>query len=124
MIDPTQLQQGGAPPDPSAQMPPGLMDALMASGGGGADPASGPGDPAGGPYGPDPGSPSQGDGINPTEHLRMAIEHAQAALVGEPSDPDSAKLSDILKGLYGILADRQKQQQTMLAGKAGANYGG
>jgi hypothetical protein len=116
MISPEQLPQGpppGLPMGPGG--PPGGLppEALMALLGGGPD--------AGGPP---PEGADEGTGMSPAEHLRAAIAHAQAALVGEQSDPDSQKLADVVKGLYSILADRQKQQQKMLAGTAGANYGG
>jgi hypothetical protein len=51
---------------------------------------------------------------SPVEHLRMAIQHAQAALVGEEDDADSQALSKLVSGLYQILAARQKDSdQTM-----------
>lgn len=58
--------------------------------------------------------PADEPDLDPVEHLRSAIEHAQAALVGEPDDADSQALSKAIAGLYAILARRQKQSdQTM-----------
>lgn len=59
-------------------------------------------------------NPAQNDGVDPVEHLRAAIEHAQAALVSEPDDADSQALAAVVKGLYQILANRQKDQQQVL----------
>ncbi len=50
------------------------------------------------------------------EHLRAAIEHAQAALVAEPDDVDSQQLAAVVKGLYQILANRQKQTDQAMGG--------
>ena len=55
-----------------------------------------------------------GTGMDPLEHLRAAIEHAQAALVMEPDDIDSQLLSKVVSGLYQILANRQKEQDQAL----------
>ncbi|MBI3936398.1 MAG: hypothetical protein HY323_05430 [Betaproteobacteria bacterium] len=49
----------------------------------------------------------QGAELSPVEHLRAAIEHAQAALISEPDDQDSQMLAKIVQGLYQILAGRQ-----------------
>ena len=55
-----------------------------------------------------------GTGMSAADHIRAAIEHAQAALVGEPNDADSQTLALIVQKLYQIFAARQKQQdQTM-----------
>ena len=79
-------------PDPAAMMggpPPPMMDAP-----------------------PDP--PTDDADLDPVEHIRSAIEHAQAAQVAEPDDADSEKLSKLIAGLYQILANRQKEHdQTM-----------
>ncbi len=91
------------PPDPSG-LPPELAGALLASGGG-----------FGEPVGP-PDVPPAGTGMNPVEHLRASIEHAQAALVAEPDDKDSQKLAQVIQGLYSILADRQKNSDQALGG--------
>ena len=52
--------------------------------------------------------------LDPVEHLRLAIEHAQAALVAEPDDADSQALSKVVSGLYQILASRQKESDQMM----------
>lgn len=52
--------------------------------------------------------------MDPLAHLRQAIEHAQAALIAEPDDADSQALSKLVSGLYQILANRQKEQDTAL----------
>lgn len=91
-------------PYPSSQAPPDLSGPLMAGPGPGAGPA---------PMGQE--SP---EGMSPAEHLRLAIEHAQAALVGEPDDTDSQTLSRVIQGLYSILASRQKETQQVLGNAA------
>ena len=50
------------------------------------------------------------------EHLKQAIEHAQAALVSEPNDQDSQALAQIVKELYAIIAGRQKEDQKAMGG--------
>ena len=50
------------------------------------------------------------------EHLKQAIQHAQAALVSEPNDADSQSLADIVKQLYAIIAGRQKEDEKALGG--------
>lgn len=67
--------------------------------------------------GPPPGPPPQQD-VSPLDHLRQAIEHAQAALVGEPDDADSQMLAKVVQGLYQILAQRQKEEQQVLGSSA------
>lgn len=52
------------------------------------------------------------------DHLRQAIEHAQAALVGEKDDADSQQLAKIVQGLYQIFAQRQKEEQSVLGNPA------
>jgi hypothetical protein len=102
------LQSGGAPPDPTqGGVPPELMQLLQDAGGPPDQASQLP-----------PSSPAQGDGTDPLEHLRMAIEHAQAAQVSEPDDADSAKLSKLVAGLYQILADRQKMHDQAMGNPA------
>ena len=79
----------------SGMAPPG-MDQMMAQG------------PPQGPQGP----PEE----DPLEHLRQAIEHAQAALQSEPDDADSQALAKVIQGLYAILANRQKEQEQLMGG--------
>ena len=74
-------------------------------------PPPGMGAPTPGGLPPQGGQPPE---VDPVEHLRMAIEHAQAALVSEPDDQDSQLLSKLIAGLYQILAARQKEQETAL----------
>jgi hypothetical protein len=52
--------------------------------------------------------------VDPTEHLRIAIEHLQQAQVAEPSDADSQALATCASKLYQILASRQKELDTAL----------
>jgi hypothetical protein len=91
----------GPPPEQGGGLPPELLAALQ---------GGGPGVDQG------PPSPAHGDGIDSTEHLRLAIEHAQAALVAEPDDQDSQTLSKAVSMLYGILSNRQKQQDQAMGG--------
>lgn len=56
------------------------------------------------------------DGASALEHLRIALEHSQAALVNEPDDADSQELADIVRKLYAILANRQKEADTSMGG--------
>lgn len=63
---------------------------------------------------PDAPQPEPETDMSAVEHLRMAIEHAQAALVMEPDDEDSQSLSKVVAGLYAIVSARQKERdQTM-----------
>lgn len=105
MLSPDMMGQGGPPPDMD-QPPPELMAQLM---GGGGMPPGGMGQ-----QGPPP-PPSQG-AESVVDHLRQSIEHAQAALQMEPDDTDSQSLTMVLKGLYQILANRQKEQEQLLGG--------
>lgn len=52
--------------------------------------------------------------MSPVDHLRAAIEHAQAALVGEPNDGDSQQLAKAVQGLYAILTARQKESDSVM----------
>jgi hypothetical protein len=54
--------------------------------------------------------------LSPVEHLRAAIEHAQAALTDEPDDADSAQLAKIVQGLYSILSQRQDSEDRAAGG--------
>lgn len=69
------------------------------------------GAPQGAPSGPPGGG---GPPIDPVEHIRTAIEHVQAAVIGEPDDPDSQALARVLAALYQILAGRQKEQEAAM----------
>jgi hypothetical protein len=100
---PPQAGDPGAPPDQGAGIPPELLAALQ-----GASPGAGPG--------PDQGPPVP----NPDVHLRNAIREAQAALVGEPDDADSAQLAQIVKDLYGLLAKRQNSHVQAMGGNPAA----
>lgn len=87
---------------PEQGPPPELLAQLM--GGAGAGAPMGPPEPE-----PEPE-------MGPLDHLRQAIEHAQAALVDEPDDADSQALSKVIAGLYQILAQRQKEQDSLMGG--------
>lgn len=64
--------------------------------------------------GPPPAELAPEPPVSAVEHLRQAIEHAQAAQVAEPDDADSQQLAKLVSGLYQILANRQKEHdQTM-----------
>ena len=81
---------------------------------GGAPPMGGPPPGFGGmPMGEGPPPPQQESAV---DHLRQAIEHAQAALTSEPDDADSQALAKVIQGLYAILAQRQKEQEGLLGG--------
>lgn len=96
-----EVDQGGPPPE--------LMDALM----GGGPPMAG-GDPFAG------GAPQEAPApeMSVIEHLRQAIEHAQAALVAEPDDIDSQKLTRAVGLLYDFLAGRQKEEESVMGNAA------
>lgn len=68
------------------------------------------------------GAPAQGgdqqDNASAADHLRAAIEHAQAALQMEPDDQDSQALASAIQALYRIVAARQKEQMDLMSGKA------
>jgi hypothetical protein len=107
------IPQAGMPPPPGmdpgmeAGPPPELMAALMGgAGAGGFAPEQMPPEP--------PPEPE----LSPLDHLRQAIEHAQAALTMEPDDADSQSLAKVVQGLYGILAQRQKEEQKMMGDPA------
>lgn len=71
----------------------------------------------GAPAGPAPAAPQGpggGGGGAVLDHLRQAIEHAQAALQAEPDDVDSQQLAKIVQGLYAVLAGRQKEQESAM----------
>jgi hypothetical protein len=81
--------------------------------------AAAPAGPPPGPVGPPPpvGPPQGGPGAGGSaviDHLRQAIDHAQAALNAEPDDVDSQNLAKIVQGLYAILAGRQKEQESAM----------
>lgn len=59
-------------------------------------------------------APEEEEELDPVEHLRSAIEHAQAALVSEPDDADSQALSKVVSSLYQILAARQKDSDATM----------
>ena len=104
------LPQGGPPMGPEeGGMPPELLAMLS----GGMQEGMPP--PSMGPQGPPP-PPEEEEDVDPLEHLRLAIEHAQAALVAEPDDADSQQLSKVISGLYQILAQRQKEQDQLMGG--------
>ena len=90
MLDPAMM--GGAPP--MAGPPPGFGGMPMGEG-------------------PPPPPPQQESAV---DHLRQAIEHAQAALTSEPDDADSQALAKVIQGLYAILAQRKKEQEGLLGG--------
>jgi hypothetical protein len=54
--------------------------------------------------------------LSPADHLRAAIEHAQAALVDEPDDADSQQLAAVVKSLYAILSGRQDAEDRASGG--------
>lgn len=85
-------------------MIPGMEGMMGGLGGGEIDPAA-----LQGPM-PEDAPPE----LSPLDHLRQAIEHAQAALVAEPDDADSQNLAKVVQGLYSILATRQKEEQNAL----------
>jgi hypothetical protein len=60
--------------------------------------------------------PEEEEELSPVDHLRQAIEHAQAALTSEPDDADSAQLAKIVQGLYGILSQRQDMEDRAAGG--------
>ena len=93
--DPYSALMGGGQPDPQMMGDPGGMDAMQG-------PPMMP---------PEDAAPQE---LSAVDHLRTAIEHAQAALVSEPDDGDSQALAKVVQGLYAILATRQKESdQTM-----------
>ena len=73
-----------------------------------------------GPMGPSMQGPPapEPQQVSPVEHLRLAIEHAQASMVGEPSDGDSQTIAKVIQALYSILATRQKQTQQVMGNPA------
>ena len=91
-------EEGGMPPELLAMLSGGMQEGMPP--------------PGMGPQGPPP--PEQEEDVDPLEHLRLAIEHAQAALVAEPDDADSQQLSKVISGLYQILAQRQKEQDQLM----------
>ncbi len=93
------------PQQEQAAPPPELM--AMLGGGGGAP--SGP--PPEQDLGPEPAPQASA-----VDHLRQAIEHAQAALQLEPDDADSQNLAKVVQGLYAILAGRQKEHESLMGG--------
>lgn len=102
MLPPEMMQQ---PPQQQGP-PPEMLAALMGGAGGGM------GDPGMGM----PPEPEPEPEMSPIDHLRQAIEHAQAALVAEPDDVDSQNLAAAVKQLYAILASRQKEHESLMGG--------
>jgi hypothetical protein len=101
-------------------VPAGLMEALRAQGGGGYAPDAGyAGLPPGqqGYAGTPPDAAPADSGGSSDDLLRKGIEYIQAALQAEPDDQDSAALAQIVKELYAIFSDRNKEQDGALAGK-------
>ena len=108
MLSPDMMGQGGPPPgmDQGQGPPPELLAQLMGGmGASGGMPPQGMGEE----------QEPQGE-MTTVEHLRIAIEHAQAALVAEPDDADSQALAKVVQGLYAIFAQRQKEQEQLLGG--------
>ncbi|MFA5053003.1 MAG: hypothetical protein WC565_03025 [Parcubacteria group bacterium] len=66
---------------------------------------------------PEPAAPPQSQGMSAEDHLKVGIEHLQAALQMEPDDQDSQALAGTVQRLYAILAGRQKEQDGAMAGK-------
>jgi len=54
-----------------------------------------------------PGEHPEAGEMSPLEHLREALKHTQAALVLERDDADSAKLAQVVRDLYELIARRQ-----------------
>lgn len=61
------------------------------------------------------GEPAEQE-LSPADHLRAAIEHAQAALVDEPDDADSQALAKVVQALYQILSSRQDAEAQAMGG--------
>lgn len=86
---PLMPQAGMAP----GGLPPGLLQAL-------------------GQGGMPPGGPQESqEPTDPLAHLRMAIEHAQAAQVSMRDDAVSSRLTKLVAGLYAIFESFQKDEE-------------
>ena len=120
----------GGPPHPGD---PGSMAALAAAlGAGPGGPTDGGGlppglsDPSGGGLPPDPGGDAGGDGgdsagpdalsgMNTTDHIRAAIKHLMMAMTESTDDGQGHGITKGLAALHGILAAKQKSDQTVTA---------
>ena len=120
----------GGPPHPGD---PGSMAALAAAlGAGPGGPTDGGGlppglsDPSGGGLPPDPGGDAGGgggdsagpdalSGMNTTDHIRAAIKHLMMAMTESTDDGQGHGITKGLAALHGILAAKQKSDQTVTA---------
>lgn len=64
---------------------------------------------------PEAGGGQQGGVADP--RYKEAIGVLEEILKTEPDDQDSAQLANVIQTLYKIAADRQKEEDDMLAGK-------
>jgi hypothetical protein len=108
---PPQLAQALSGPLPGPQgLPPELMAMLSGAGQGPPD------------HGQTPGSW--------TDHLRAAIEEAQAAAAAAPDDQHSQMIHQMVAGLYKIMVSQQDQKTQAMGGNPtqmralGQAYGG
>ena len=89
---------GGMPPPDAYGPPPGPDPSQM-----GPDPSQ---------MGPDAGAAQGGQGGNPLDLLRTAIDALSQYLTVEPDDIDSHAAAKVLAGLQAILAKNQKDQES------------
>ena len=103
-----------------------MADLAAALGAGGGAPPMGAGDPlaalaGGGPAGPGPeaggdqGGSDLLSGMSTTDHIRAAIKHLMMAMTESNSDTESHGITKGMAALHGILAAKQKSDQTVTA---------
>lgn len=119
---------GMGPPPGAGGPPPGGMAALAAAlGAGPGGPADGAGLPPGlSDPGAEPtdtsGADDQGpggsdllNGMNTTDHIRAAIKHLMMAMTESKDDTESHGITKGMAALHGLLAAKQKSDQTVTA---------
>lgn len=117
----------GGPPHPGD---PGAMAALAAAlGAGPGGPTDGGGlppglsDPSAGGLPPDAGGDAGGDGglggplagMSASDHIKAAIKHLMMAMTESTDDTQSHGITKGMAALHGLLAAKQKSDQTVTA---------
>lgn len=76
----------------------------------------GGGDAGGGPGGPDDqGGSDLLNGMGATDHIRAAIKHLMMAMTESKDDQESHGITKGMAALHGLLAAKQKSDQTVTA---------
>jgi len=105
------LGAGPGGPTDGAGLPPGLSD----PGVGGVPPDIGGGDAGGGPDDTAQQGSDLLSGMGATDHIRAAIKHLMMAMTESKDDQESHGITKGMAALHGLLAAKQKNDQTVTA---------